>query len=83
MLDCGGHQAALIQRLFNDSPATAVFLEFLQKTKVSKMKSQLLMEAGEDDDDEEEEIELWPEEQEDGSVISEESEEEVGPGPPS
>ena len=40
------------------------------------------MEAGQDDE-EAEEIELWPQEEEEGSEIIVESEEEDGPGPPS
>ena len=80
-MDCGGQRAPSIRRLFNDTRATPAVLEFLQKTKVRKMPSQLLMEAGQDDDEEVEEIELWP--QEEGSGISDESEEEDGLGPPS
>ena len=69
-MECGGQQAPAIRRLFNDS-----------RTKVGYMPSQLLLEAGQDDEEEVEEIEPWPQEEE--SEISDESEQEDGPGPPS
>ena len=81
-MDCGGQRAPSIRRLFNDTRAIPAVLEFLEKTKVGQMPSKLLMEAGQDDE-EAEEIELWPQEEEEGSEISDESEEEDGPGPPS
>ena len=82
-MECKGQQPPSIWQLFNDTRTTPAVLEILQKTKVGKMPRHFLLESGQDDeeDSEEEKIELWPPEEE--SEISDESEEEDGPGPPS
>ena len=80
-MECRGQQAPSIRQLFNDTRATPAVLEFFRKTKVGYMTSQLLLEAGQDDEEEVEEIELWPQEEE--TEISNESEQQDGPGPPS
>ena len=58
-------------------------LEFLEDTRVGRMPGWVLLAGGADlDEDEIEEVELWAPEVEEGSDISESSEEEDGPGPP-
>ena len=67
--------------LFRDMRATPALLEFLEDTRVGRMPSQILLAGGRvEDEDDLEVLELWPQEEE--AEISEESEEEDGPGPP-
>ena len=58
-------------------------LEFLEYTRVGRMPGRVPLAGGPDVDEEMEEVELWAPEREEGSDISESSEEEDGPGPPS
>ena len=70
-----------MRALFRDTRATPALLEFLRETSVGRMPSQILLAGGRvEDEDDLEVLELWPQEEE--AEISEESEEEDGPGPP-
>ena len=61
----------------------AAVLEFLESTRVGRLPCRILLAGGPDvDEDELEKVELWAPEGDEGSGISESSEEEDGPGPP-
>ena len=58
-------------------------LEFLEDTRVGGMPGRVLLVGGPDvDEGDLEEVMLWAPEEEEGSGVSESSEEEDGPGPP-
>ena len=58
-------------------------MKILEDTRADRMPGRILMAGGPDvEENELEEVVLWAPEEEDGSDISESSEEEDGPGPP-
>ena len=80
----GGPRAPSVRLLFRDVRAMPAVLELLKDTRVGRMPGRVLLAGGLDVDEEElEEVVLWAPEESEGSGISESSEEEDGPGPPS
>ena len=81
--DSGWGGAPSIRRLFGDGRNEKSILEFLEKTRVGKMPSRVLLAGGPDLEEEELEgfsLQALGEEEEETEISS--SEEEDGPGPP-
>ena len=81
--ETGWGGAPSVRKLFGDERCIGALLEFLNKTKVGKMPSRILLEGSPDLEEEElESLSLLAQEEGVEETDISESEEESGPGPP-